>query len=69
MFRSFVLAAPEVTFQPSTGITGLDTYLSVPPPASIDWAGVLPSGVPADVEASITNVRVDSGDGSERTYP
>ncbi len=69
VFRSFALAAPEVTFQPSTGITGLDTYLSVAPPASIDWAGVLPSGVPADVEASITNVRVDWGDGTERTYP
>jgi hypothetical protein len=69
VFRSFALAAPEVTFQPSTGITGLNTYLSVAQPASIDWSGVLPSGVPAEVEASITNVRVDWGDGTERTYP
>jgi hypothetical protein len=69
VFRSFPLAAPEVTFQPSTGITGLDTYLSVARPSSIDWSGVLPSGIPAEVEASITNVRVDWGDGTERTYP
>jgi hypothetical protein len=69
VFRSFALAAPAVTLQPATGITGLDTYLSVAQPPSIDWSGVLPSGVPAEVEASITNVRVEWGDGTERTYP
>ncbi|MDP8958269.1 MAG: hypothetical protein M3N51_03505, partial [Actinomycetota bacterium] len=69
VFRSFPLTAPQPTLQPPVGITGLDSYLSVPPPAPIEWSGTLPSGVGAQVRAEVAAVEVDWGDGTTGVLP
>ncbi len=69
VYRSFPLAAPQPLLQPPVGITNLPSYLSAPTPTPIRWAGTLPSGVEAQVEARVISAQVDWGEGAEATYP
>ena len=69
IFRSFPLALPEPTFEPSgSGITGLPTYLATPDPADITHTEPLPDGRILDVRASIAALVIDWGDGVEASF-
>ena len=65
VFRSFPLAPPRPRLQPPEhGITGLPSYLSAPRPGRLSHGEVLPDERRLEVEARVTAVLVDWGDGS-----
>ncbi|MDK1019406.1 MAG: hypothetical protein QGD89_08395, partial [Actinomycetota bacterium] len=69
VFRSWKLAAPRIGVQPADrGITGLPTYLATPAPTSISHNETLPDGRRLRVRAWVTELRVDWGDGTRRSY-
>ena len=64
IFRSFPLASPGPTFNPSpAGITGYPTYLAATNPTQIDHNEVLENGTTLEVRALVTVLNVDWGDG------
>jgi hypothetical protein len=69
IFRSWPLAAPQVSLQPAgTGITGLPTYLATPTPASVSHTELLPDGRTLRVRAHIEHLDVSWGDDSLVRY-
>ncbi len=69
IFRSFPLALPTPTFEPSgSGITGLATYLATPNPTDITHSELLPDGRVMIVRASVATLVVDWGDGTRATF-
>jgi len=69
IFRSFPLALPTPTFEPSgSGITGLPTYLVTPNPVDITHTELLPDGRTLDVRASVAVLVVDWGDGAQASF-
>jgi hypothetical protein len=68
IFRSFPLLGPEPVFQPSVGITGLDTVLAADVPASLTHVEELPDGSVLMVEAQPVELGVEWGDGTFDTY-
>ncbi len=63
IFRSFRLEAPLPEITPDVGVTGLPTFVGVAAPAPVAHSEVLPDGRVMRVEASVTSVAVDWGDG------
>jgi len=69
VFRSFTLARPLPSLQPSVaGITGLPTFLATADPADITHTERLPDGRTMEVRASVTALVVDWGDGTRMDY-
>lgn len=70
VFRSFPLAAPQIALQPAgAGITGLPSYVSVAPAPPIEYSEVLPNGRLLEVQAEVSSVSVEWGDGTRAVYP
>jgi hypothetical protein len=65
VFRAFPLEPPAVRLEPEKGgITGLPTFLSVAPPATVGHREVLPDGTVLEVRARARRLVVDWGDGT-----
>jgi hypothetical protein len=70
VFRSFPLAAPDLSFDPAVGITNLPTFVSSPAPDPITHREILPDGTLLRVRAAVVTTWVDWGDGTpEIGYP
>lgn len=69
VFRSWNLAPPSVTLEPSVhGITGLPTFLATPTPRNINYREILPDSRVLQVRARVSQLRVDWGDGTLVVY-
>ena len=69
VFRSFPLALPTPSLQPSAaGITGLPTFLATPDPADITHVEILPDGRTMEVWATVAAFVIDWGDGASGSF-
>ena len=69
LVRSWYLAEPSVAITPeASGITGLASHITAPPPTTIDHSEVLPDGRPLDVRARVTALVIDWGDGTTTNH-
>jgi hypothetical protein len=64
IFRSWTLRAPGPRLRPTVGITNLDSVLTTPRPNPLRHTETLPDGRVLEVEARVTAVLVDWGDGT-----
>jgi hypothetical protein len=70
VFASLELEIPEPVLAPeAAGITGLASYLTDEADTYVYWSGDLPSGVFAEVEATLDEVLVEWGDGAVGLHP
>lgn len=69
VYRTWELEAPAPSLSPAgTGITGLATYVATNRPDPITHGETLPTGVALEVEAEVTDVTVDWGDGTTTVH-